>query len=93
MLSKEERRFIRSWEEQRQGGRRAYYLLYIIAGTVILTIGVSFVMAMIRFALPRNLWAIPVISFLIAFFLTHYNWVRNERRFKVLIRRETEAVN
>jgi uncharacterized membrane protein len=93
MLSKEERRFIRSWEEQRQGGRRAYYLLYIIAGSVILTIGVSFVMAMIRFALPKNLWAIPIISLLIAVFLTHYSWVKNERKFKVLIRRETEAAN
>jgi hypothetical protein len=50
-------------------------------------------MAMIRFALPKNLWAIPIISLLIALFLTHYSWVKNERKFKVLIRRETEAAN
>lgn len=90
MLTNDERRFIRTWEEQRKGGRTSYYLLYIIAGSVVLTIGVAFVLSMVRFSLPKNIWIIPVISLLLTVFLTHVSWTRNERRFKALIRRELD---
>lgn len=91
MLNPEERRFLRSWEEQRKGGRWSYYLLYALGGSVLLFIGISFVASMIRFGLPKNLWAIPVISVTLAVILTVVSWQRNESRFRGLVRREIGA--
>lgn len=93
MLTPKERRFLRSWEEQRKGGKRSYYLLYIIAGTIVTSIGVAFVQSMLRFGLPVRLWTIPVISFFVATGLTWYSWKSNEARFKSLIKREMENAN
>lgn len=90
MLTPKERRFLRSWEEQRRGGKRAYFLLYMIAGTIVTSIGVAFVQSMFRFGLPVRLWTIPVISFLITILLTWYSWRNNEARFRSLIKREME---
>jgi peptidoglycan/LPS O-acetylase OafA/YrhL len=93
MLTPKERRFIRSWEEQRKGGKRSYFLLYIIAGTIVTSIGVAFVQSMLRFGLPERLWTIPVISFLVTAGLTWYSWKNNEKRFRELIKRELENAN
>ncbi len=92
MLTKEERRFLRSWEEQRKGGSVSYYLLYIIAGTIVMTIGVGFVMSMIKFGLPRPLWVIPVISFVLSSLYAAITWRRGEAKFKQLIKREVGNV-
>lgn len=91
MLSKEERRFLRSWEEQRKGGRWSYYLLYGISGSVVLFIGIAFIFSMIRFGLPAQLWPIPVVSTGLAIMLTWSSWKRNEARFRRLVKREIEA--
>lgn len=91
MLTKEERRFLRSWEEQRKGGRWSYYLLYALSGSLILFIGIAFVASMIRFGLPKNLWLIPVISILLAVSLTWLSWKRNEARFRHLVKRELDS--
>ncbi|MFM7839516.1 MAG: hypothetical protein ACKO6K_08095 [Chitinophagaceae bacterium] len=90
MLSAEERRFLRSWEEQRKGGKWSYYLLYILGGTVVLTVGVAFLLSIIPFQLPSTLWIIPVISAGLAVLLTVFSWKKNERRFKQLLRREIQ---
>ncbi len=91
MITKEERRFLRSWEDQRKGGKLSYFLLYIIAGTIVLTIGVGFVWSMVNFALPKPLWAIPVTSFVLSSAYAALTWSRGEAKFKRLIKREVEA--
>lgn len=90
MLTPKERRFIRSWEEQRKGGSTAYFSLYIIAGTLITSIGVAFVLSVVRFGLPRHLWLIPSLSLCITTALTWYSWKKNEAKFRSLIKREME---
>ncbi|MFM9910115.1 MAG: hypothetical protein ACKVOW_12230 [Chitinophagaceae bacterium] len=89
MLSAEEKRFVRSWEYQRKDGKRSYFLLYIITGTIVSSIIVSFVAAMLSsFSMPERPWIIPIISFVITSLLTIYSWQRSERRLKEIIKRE-----
>lgn len=89
MLSAGEKRFVRYWEEQRKDGKRSYYLLYIISGTIVTSLIVSFVAAMLfSFSMPERPWIIPIVSFVITTVLTIYSWQRNERRLRRLIERE-----
>lgn len=85
MLTTEERRFMRDWEIQRKDGKRAYYTLYMIVGSVVGTIGVFFVMSMIHFGRPKLLWPVPTISFFLTFIYTYVSWHRNEKRWKQII--------
>ena len=89
MLSAEEKRFVRYWEDQRKDGKRSYFLLYIIAGTIVSSIVVSFVAAMLfSFGMPERPWVIPIVSFVITSLLTIYSWKKNEQQFKRIINRE-----
>lgn len=91
MLTKEERRFLRSWEDQRKGGKLSYFLLYIIAGSIVMTIGVGFVWSMVQFSLPKPLWAIPLTSFVLSSLYAGLTWRRGEAKFKRLIKREVSS--
>lgn len=90
MLTKEERRFMRSWEEQRKGGQAKYYLLYIPIGTIVGSLGVFFIASIFSVGMPRNLLIIPAISFVLVSILTTIGWRKNERKWKMLIRREID---
>lgn len=93
MLTTKEKRFIKSWEEQRVGGKLKYYLLYILAGTFIATLVLSFLYSIIIsafFHIGFGLIAVIVISFLLVTFLTITTWDRNEKRFKSIIKREIQ---
>jgi ABC-type bacteriocin/lantibiotic exporter with double-glycine peptidase domain len=90
MLTTEERRFLRDWEIQRKDGKRAYFLLYIIVGSIVGTIGVFFIMSMIHFGRPKLLWPVPVISFILTCLYTVISWNRSEKKWKKLIRKVIE---
>jgi tryptophan-rich sensory protein len=93
VLTTEEKRFIKYWEEQRTGGKFKYYLLYILAGTFIATLVLSFLYSIIISALFRidfGLIAIIVIAFLLVTFLTITTWDKNEKKFKRIIKREIQ---
>jgi hypothetical protein len=90
MLNTEERRFLRNWEEQRKDGKTQYFLLYIIAGTIVMTIGVFFVASMFTFGRPKHLWPIPLISTILMTTYTWLSWKKNEKRWKSLIKRELD---
>jgi hypothetical protein len=90
MLNTEERRFLRNWEEQRKDGKSQYFLLYIIAGSIVMTIGVFFVASMFTFGRPNKLWPIPLTSIAIMTTYTWLSWKNNEKRWKSLIKRELE---
>lgn len=88
MLTTTEKRFIKYWEDQRQGGRIKYYLLYIITGSFVATLVLSFLTLMVGIDLPANLVLIAVGSFCIVTIATILSWWYNEKKFKKIIQRE-----
>lgn len=88
MLTPSEKRFIKSWEEQRQGGRVKYYLLYIIMGNLVGILVMSFLYAVLGLGLVENVLKIIIGSFLIVTISTVCSWWYNEKRFKSIIQRE-----
>lgn len=90
MLSAREKRFIRYWDEQRKGGRWAYYALYILAGTFIATIVLYFLLHMMSIEFLEKLWLVPTASCLVIAISIVITWSVNEKRFKAIIRREVE---
>jgi hypothetical protein len=88
VLTPTEKRFIKYWEEQRVGGRVKYYLLYILLGTFIGTLVMSFLTQVLGLGLPENLVKIVIGSFCIVTFTTVLTWALNEKKFKSIIQRE-----
>ena len=88
MLTATEKRFIKYWEEQRIGGRVKYYLLYILLGTFIASLVISFLTQVLGLGLPENLVKIVIGSFCIVTTSTVFTWWFNEKRFKGIIQRE-----
>jgi len=88
VLTVTEKRFIKYWEDQRQGGRMKYYLLYILTGSFVATLVLSFLMLMMGFDLPENLVLIAISSFGFVTIATIFSWWNNEKRFKKIIQRE-----
>lgn len=93
MLSASEKRFMKYWEEQREGGKWSYYLLYIIAGTIVACIALFFVLHMFAVKFMGQLWIIPVASFVIITVSTVITWAGNEKKFKRIQHREAEEGN
>jgi hypothetical protein len=92
MLSAKEKRFIKYWEEQRKGGKYAYYLLYILGGTFIISLLIFILLLFIlqvSFAAVM-LWTVPATGFVLAVVLTLFTWQSNEKKFKRIIRREVD---
>lgn len=90
MITSEEKRFIRYWEDQRVDGNLTYYLQYTLIGGFIISL---FVFITLFFFLNFYvslfiLLIVPVCSLVASFLLTHYSWVKNESRLKRLIKRE-----
>ncbi len=92
MLSLKEKRFIRYWQEQREGGRGSYYLLYIIVGTFIITLILSVFLVLFFQITFGNLffWIVLAGGILLSSILTIYTWAKNERKLQHLIKREIE---
>lgn len=88
MLTVSEKRFIKSWEDQRKGGRFQYYLLFILAGTFVGTLVLSFLSVVLGWGFPGNLLWIIIGSFSIVAVVTVLTWSRNEKKFKAIIQRE-----
>lgn len=91
MLNPAEKRFIKYWEEQRTGGKFKYYLLYIIAGTFISVLILSFVYSLVishTFSLDWGVLPILIVSFVLVTVLTIVTWDKNEKKFKAIIKRE-----
>jgi multisubunit Na+/H+ antiporter MnhF subunit len=88
VLTATEKRFVKYWEDQRQGGKIKYYLLYIITGSFVATLVLSFLMLMVGVDLPDNLVLIAVGSVCIVTIATLYSWWYNEKKFKKIIQRE-----
>ena len=86
MLTASEKRFVKSWEEQRQGGKVKYYLLYIIVGTFPAILVLSFLASL--FGAFNKLWITIPLSFVVSIIYTIRTWAANEKKFKAIIQRE-----
>jgi protein-S-isoprenylcysteine O-methyltransferase Ste14 len=86
VLTASEKRFIKSWEEQRQGGKTKYYLLYIVVGTFPAILVLSFLASM--FGWFNKLWITISLSVIIVTIATIRTWAANEKKFKGIIQRE-----
>jgi hypothetical protein len=91
VLNSAEKRFIRYWEEQRTGGKLKYYLLYMLTGTFISTLVLSFLYVLViskNMALDWTVVPIILVSFILIIIITIATWESNEKKFKAIIKRE-----
>jgi hypothetical protein len=86
VLTASEKRFVKSWEEQRQGGKVKYYLLYIIVGTFPAILVLSFLASL--FGAFTKLWITIPLSLVVSIIYTVRTWAANEKKFKAIIQRE-----
>jgi peptidoglycan/LPS O-acetylase OafA/YrhL len=94
LITKRERRFIRSWQEQREGGRWSYYLLYTFVGGFIIALVIYILTLWIfQVRVPRPYWVIPAIGVVSSGIIAVIVWRVNENRLKKIIRREISAGN
>ncbi len=93
-MTKQDKRFIEHWLEQKSGPRWKYYLQFTIAWTV-----VSFLVIFFLTKLLTELWEtggqsliyfLLVISILIGFFATHFTYLLSEKRYKRILEKEDE---
>lgn len=90
MLTTEEKRFIRYWQEQRTGGKTSYFLLYSLLGSFIMSLfGLVILLFFLQFLFSWELLIVTVsVSVVLTCLMTVLVWSRNERRWKSLIQRE-----
>src|SRR5437868_6751370 len=91
MLSPKEKRFLKYWNDQKEGGKRSYIITYTIGWAVIifiLPLAASFVIDMYSaFKLCQlPVWAAIIISVLLGLIVSEYRWNRNEKRARQLQR-------
>jgi drug/metabolite transporter (DMT)-like permease len=90
LITDKERRFLRQWEEQREGGKTSYVLLYTVIGTFITAIMFSVGMVIfyrIVFG-SKPFWIMLACAFLFSIITSFLTWTGNEKRFRKIIRRE-----
>ena len=92
-ISVDERRFLRAWEEQRQGGKNVYVATY--------TFGLTFVIFLCCIALGLFLnlpfvklyllVTIAIGSVVGAFIISILMWNRQQRKFRRIVNREIDS--
>jgi uncharacterized membrane protein len=94
VLTSSERHFIQSWKEQRQGPRWKYYVQYTIAWGIVTFLVLFFLLKLIiserDMGGPLSFYIILPLSIIIAFTITHFTYVINERRLMKIIQKEKE---
>ena len=90
MVSADEKRFLRYWQDQRTGGKLSYYLQYTLIGAFIISLFVFVTMFLLLnyYVTPFILIFVPASCVVASLLLTHYSWVKNEGRMKRIIKRE-----
>ena len=90
MVSADEKRFLRYWQDQRTGGKLPYYLQYTLIGAFIISLFVFVTMFLLLnyYVTAFILILVPSCCVLASLIITHYSWVKNENRMKRIIKRE-----
>lgn len=87
MITPEERRFLKYWMEQREGGKRSYLLHYVLVGTFIFTLilsVISFLFFQVLFG-SWVFWSIFAAGVIVSIIAVSNSWKKNENRFKNLV--------
>jgi hypothetical protein len=97
MLSAEEKRFKRYWEDQRSGGKRYYVILYTITWAFILFF-VPLIISLFKidivgfFGLYKiPIWGVILITTSVSFAGSNHFWEKNERRWRLLKDKEAKT--
>ncbi len=94
MLTSSEKHFKQSWIEQRQGPKWKYYVQYTIAWGIVTFLALFFLLKLI--IAERNMggmatfYIILPVSIIIAFAVTHFTYVINERRLNKILQKEKD---
>jgi hypothetical protein len=94
MLTSAEKKFLRSWKEQREGPAWKYYLQYIIAWSTVNFLSLFFLVKLIMSDRSMGGWISFYIVFgtsvIIATLVTHIVYQSNEKKLKKFLKREEE---
>ena len=84
MHTAKELRFKKYWEEQREGGKIKYILLYTFVGTFMLSLIISVLLLLFYNLYPGTpaFWIVPCTALLLSFLYAFFSWGNNERRWK-----------
>jgi len=92
MLSKAEKRFVESWQEQRGDSKIKYYLQFIFAWGIVIFLCLFFIVKLIMedrsMGGLHTFYILLPVSLGLAFIATHLTFVINERKLKKLIERD-----
>jgi protein-S-isoprenylcysteine O-methyltransferase Ste14 len=91
-ISTEERRFIRHWEEQRQGGKAAYIGTYTFGYFIVLfMVGVALgLFSGLRIVRINMLVGLGIVALLGAVFVSFLQWNNGQKKFRRIISRIVE---
>ena len=80
MHTAKELRFKKFWEEQRQGGKIKYILLYTLVGTFMLSLIISVLLLLFYNFYPGTaaFWIVPSGACLISLIYSWLTWQKNE---------------
>lgn len=89
-ISTNERRFLRSWEEQREGGKWPFIGVYSFGLTILFFIGSIAVGLFTGIPFIQWHWLLLMIagSIVLAFVVALFIWWRYQRRFYAIVQRE-----
>ncbi len=89
-LSPEERRFLKSWEEQRKGGKVSFVGIYTFGLFILFYMGFIVVGLFSGWPFLKAIWLIimALCSLFGALFFSHFLWRNQQKKFSSIIRRE-----
>lgn len=90
-----ERRFLRSWEEQRKGGKKVYVGTYTFGLTMVIFLSSIALGLFLSLPFIKFFWltAIAISSVISGFILATLIWKGHQKRFRQIINRELAAAN
>ena len=80
MLTAKELRFRKFWQEQREGGKTKYILLYTIVGMFMLSLIISVLLLLFYNFYPGTaaFWIVPASALVVSFIYSWFTWQKNE---------------
>ena len=89
-LSPEERRFLKSWEEQRNGGKASFVGVYTFGLFIMFYMGFLAVGLFAGWAFLKASWLITmcISAFVGAFLASNWLWIKQQKKFSSIVRRE-----
>ena len=95
MLTTSEKTFIRHWQEQKEGPKWKYYLMYIVAWTVVIFLSMLFILKWIMPQRDMGGWTsfyiVLPVSIISAALTTHLVYQTNEKKLQKLIQKQHEG--